>query len=474
MTDLPSAFCAQLSTLLGARFSRALAVRDQHGGGGMHLRALPPQAVATVNNVEEIIAVVHACAEHRVPIIPYGAGTSLECHVGAPHGGVSIDLSGMKRVLRVSVEDQDCTVEPGLIRSALNEELRHTGLFFPVDPGADATIGGMASTRASGTTTLRYGGMRENVMALTIITSSGQLMRTARRARKSSAGYDLTRLLVGSEGTLGIITDVTLKLHPAPEAASAAICAFPSSHGATSTVIACVQSGLPLARAEYLDAAAIGAVNATFGTDYAVSDTLFLEFHGADQDVARDAKRAHTIAQDNGGGDFRWAVDAEARNQLWKARHNAGLAALTLRPGARPWSTDVCVPISQLPACLDATKGDIAALPFPAVILGHIGDGNFHVVLLLDPAKAEETDAAKHFNDKLVARAIQLDGTCTGEHGIGMGKQEALRQELGGAVDLMANIKRALDPLNLMNPGKIFHALPASSRAHASFDRDYA
>lgn len=474
MTDLPSAFCAQLSTLLGARFSRALAFRDQHGGGGMHLRALPPQAVAMVNNIEEVIAVVHACAEHHVPIIPYGAGTSLECHVGAPQGGVSINLSGMKRVLRVSAADQDCTVEPGITHTALNNELRHTGLFFPVDPGADATIGGMASTRASGTTTLRYGGMRENVLALTIVTSSGQLIRTARRARKSSAGYDLTHLFVGSEGTLGTITEVTLRLHPAPEASSAAICTFPSSHGATSTVIECVQSGLPLARAEYLDSATIGAVNGAFGTDYAVGDTLFLEFHGSGHDVTRDAKLALAIAQENGGSDFRWAIDAEERSQLWKARHSAGLAALTLRPGARPLSTDVCVPISQLPACLDATKADIAALPFPAIILGHVGDGNFHVVLLLDPAQVEEINAARHFNDKLVARAIQLDGTCTGEHGIGMGKQEALRQELGGAVDLMADIKRALDPRNLMNPGKIFQTSQAAGRSHASFHRHSA
>jgi D-lactate dehydrogenase (cytochrome) len=462
MNDLPSALCAQLSTLLGARFNRAAAVRDQHAGGGMHLKALPPQAVAMVENLEEIIAVIHACAEHKAPIIPYGVGTSLECHVGAPFGGVSIDLSGMKRVLRISLEDQDCTVEPGLTRSALNEELRHTGFFFPVDPGADATIGGMASTRASGTTTLRYGGMRENVIALTVVTANGQVIKTARRARKSAAGYDLTRLFIGSEGTLGIIADVTLKLHPTPEATSAAVCAFASSRGATSTVIEAIQCGLPLARAEYLDAAAIGAVNTSFGTDYALSDALFLEFHGTADDVAAHAERAHAIAKGNGGGDFRWAIEAEERNRLWKARHNAGFAALSLRPGARPWSTDVCVPISQLPACIEATKAEIAELPFPAIVVGHVGDGNFHVILLLDPANAGERNAAKRFNDALVARAIQLDGTCTGEHGIGMGKRESLRQELGGAVDLMADIKRALDPRGLMNPGKIFSPTQAS------------
>lgn len=456
MNDLPSALCAQISTLLGARFSRAAALRESHAGGGMHLRALPPQAVAMVSTLEEIIAIVRACAEHRTPIIPYGAGTSLECHVGAPQGGVSIDLSGMKRVLRVSPEDQDCTVEPGLTRTALNEALRHTGLFFPVDPGADATIGGMAATRASGTTTLRYGGMRENVMALSVVTADGRVIKTAQRARKSAAGYDLTRLFVGSEGTLGIIADVTLKLHPAPEAMSAAVCAFASARGATSTVVEAIQGGLPLARAEYLDAAAIGAVNGVFGTTYPVSDALFLEFHGSAEEVAAHAERARGIAAENGGGEFRWAVETEARNQLWKARHNAGLAALSLRPGARPWSTDVCVPISQLPDCIDATKQDIAALPFPAIVIGHIGDGNFHVVLLLDSASPEESDAARRFNDALVARAIAMDGTSTGEHGIGMGKRECLRQELGAAVDLMAQIKRAIDPHFLMNPDKIF------------------
>lgn len=456
MMDLPNALTAQLQTLLGARFSHAAAIRDQHAGGGMHLPALPPQAVATVNNVEEIIAVVHACADHGVPIIPYGAGTSLECHVGAPRGGVSVDVSGMNRVLRVSVDDQDCTVEAGLTRMALNNELRHTGLFFPVDPGADATIGGMAATRASGTTTLRYGGMRENVMALTVVTADGRVIKTARRARKSAAGYDLTHLFVGSEGTLGVIADITLKLHPTPEATSAAICTFESSSGATRTVIEAVQGGLPLARAEYLDTAAIKAVNHAFSTNYEERDTLFLEFHGSAQEVTFHAERASAIAAQNSGGAFQWAIESEARNQLWKARHQAGLAALSLRPGARPWSTDVCVPISQLSACIDETQRDVALLPFPAVVLGHIGDGNFHVILLLDPSDSKEIDAAKRFNDALIARAIAMDGTSTGEHGIGLGKRDSLRHELGGAVDLMADIKHALDPRAIMNPEKIF------------------
>ena len=456
MRDLPNALIAQLQTLLGIRFSRGTAVRDQHAGGGMHLPALPPQAVATVNNVEEIIAVVHACADHGVPIIPYGAGTSLECHVGAPRGGVSVDVSGMKRVLRVSVDDQDCTVEAGVTRTMLNNELRHTGLFFPVDPGADATIGGMAATRASGTTTLRYGGMRENVMALTVVTADGRVIKTARRARKSAAGYDLTHLFVGSEGTLGVIADITLKLHPTPEATSAAICTFESSSGATRTVIEAVQGGLPLARAEYLDTAAIKAVNHAFSTNYEERDTLFLEFHGSAQEVTFHAERTSAIAAQNGGGAFQWAIESEARNQLWKARHQAGFAALSLRPGARPWSTDVCVPISQLSACIDDTQRDVALLPFPAVVLGHIGDGNFHVILLLDPSDSKEIDAAKRFNDALIARAIAMDGTSTGEHGIGLGKRDSLRHELGGAVDLMADIKHALDPRAIMNPEKIF------------------
>lgn len=456
MSPLSETLIAELQSLLGARFSSAPAIRDQHAGGGMHLPPLPPQAVASVESLDEIVHVVRACAKAGAPIIPYGAGTSLECHVGAARGGVSLDVSAMKRVLRLSPEDQDCTVEAGLTRIALNEHLRHTGLFFPVDPGADATIGGMASTRASGTTTLRYGGMRENVMALTVVTPDGRVIRTAQRARKSAAGYDLTHLFVGSEGTLGIIADVTLRLHSAPEATSAAVCAFKTPFGATSTVIDAVQCGLPLARAEYLDAVSMRAVNRAFSTTHAEADTLFLEFHGSPAEVTHYAERARAIADENGGGAFQWAIETEARNALWKARHNAGFAALSLRPGARPWSTDVCVPISQLARCVEATKRDIADLPFPAAVLGHIGDGNFHVVLLIDPDSANELHLAERFNDRLVTRAIDAEGTCTGEHGIGLGKRASLRRELGEAVSLMRDIKRALDPSDLMNPGKIF------------------
>lgn len=461
MTELPADLVERLAALLGPRFSRAEAVRAHHGGGGMHLPALPPQAVASVESLEEIVETVRACAAHGTPIIPYGAGTSLEAHVSAPRGGVSIDMSAMKNVLRLSIDDQDCTVEAGLTRVALNEHLRHSGLFFPVDPGADASLGGMASTRASGTTTLRYGGMRENVLGLTVVTPDGRVIRTASRARKSAAGYDLTRLFIGSEGTLGVIADVTLRLHPIPEAVSAAVCAFASPAGAVSTVIEAVQCGLPLARAEYLDALAMHAVNRAFAAQHAEADTLFLEFHGSPDDVAHYAERARAIADAHGGGAFRWAADTEARNELWAARHRAGLAALSLRPGARPWSTDVCVPISALAACVEAAKQDIAALDFPAVVLGHIGDGNFHVVLLLDATDTAEVAAAKAFNDALVERAIAAGGTCTGEHGVGLGKREALRQELGAAVDLMADIKHALDPAGIMNPDKIFATAPA-------------
>jgi D-lactate dehydrogenase (cytochrome) len=467
-SPLPAAFVENLQRRLGARFSMSASVREQHGGGGMHLRTLPPQAVAYAESIDEIVAVVRACAEFGVPVIPFGAGTSLECHVGAVWGGVSLDLSGMNKIARVSLEDEDCTVEAGVTRTALNEHLRRTGLFFPVDPGADATIGGMASTRASGTTTLRYGGMRENVLGLTVVTASGEVVRTARRARKSAAGYDLTHLFVGAEGTLGVIADLTLRLHAAPEAVAAAICAFPSASAATSTVIEAVQVGVPLARAEYLDSVAIKAVNAAFSTTHEEADTLFLEFHGSPAEIAHQAERCGAIARENGASGFEWALDQEERTRLWRARHQAGFAAAAMRPGARPWSTEVCVPISRLAECVDQTKADLVGAPFPATVLGHVGDGNFHVILLLDPASAEERAAAERFNEALMARALAMDGTCTGEHGVGLGKQQALRDELGGAVDLMRDIKTALDPAGLMNPGKIFQSGRSAARAQFS------
>ncbi len=461
MTPLPESLSAQLQHRLGPRFTTNSAICDQHGGGGMHLPTLPPQAVAFAESIDDIVAIVRACAAFNIPIVPFGAGSSLECHVGAARGGVSLDLSGMKKILRVSLEDQDCTVEAGVTRTALNEHLKHTGLFFPVDPGADATLGGMASTRASGTTTLRYGGMRENALSLTVVTASGEVIRTARRARKSAAGYDLTRLFVGAEGTLGVIAEATLRLHPIPEATAAAVCSFATAHAATACVIDAVQLALPLARAEYLDPSAIKAVNAAFKTDHPEADTLFLEFHGAPDEVARQAERFGAIAEEHGGGAFRWAVDQEERTQLWRARHHAGFAAAAMRPGARPWSTDVCVPISRLADCIDETKKDLEGAPFPAVVLGHVGDGNFHVILLLDGASKSECAAAERFNDALVARALSMDGTSTGEHGIGLGKQQALCDEMGAGVDVMRAIKTALDPAGLMNPGKIFSPAPA-------------
>ncbi|WP_395648005.1 FAD-binding oxidoreductase [Terricaulis sp.] len=453
---LPPALIDKARALLGERFTTAGAVCDQHAGAGMHLRPLPPQAVAFVHSIDEIAALVQACNASAIAIIPYGAGTSLECHVGAARGGVCLDLSGMQKLISVNEEDLDCTVEAGMTRTALNQHLRHTGLFFPVDPGADATIGGMASTRASGTTTVRYGGMRENVLGLTVVTPTGEVVRTARRARKSAAGYDLTHLFVGAEGTLGVIAEVTLRLFGVPEAIGAAVCAFPSASAATTSVVEAIQQGLPLARAEYLDGAAMAAVNTAFKMNREAGDTLFLEFHGAPEEVSRCADRFKAIALGNGGGEFEWAIDAEARSALWRARHHAGFAIAASRPGAVPWSTDVCVPISRLAECIVQTKADLARAPFPAAVLGHIGDGNFHVVLMLDPKAPQELAAAERFNDALVARAIDMDGTCTGEHGVGLGKREALVAELGAGVALMRSIKGALDPLGLMNPEKIF------------------
>lgn len=455
---LPQGLVQRLGALLGEHFTTNATVCEHHGGGGMRHPNLPPQAVVFPGSTEEVAAVVRACAEFQTPMIPFGAGTSLECHVGATLGGVTLDLSRMNNVLRVDAEDFDCTVEAGVTRMALNTYLRDTGLFFPVDPGTDATLGGMASTRASGTTTVRYGGMRENVMALTVVTAAGDIIRTARRARKSSAGYDLTHLFVGSEGTLGVITEVSLRLHPVPQAVVAAVCAFPTAGAAVTTVIEALQSGLTPARAEYLDAVQMGAVNRAFDLDYAVADSLFLEFHGEPEEVETQARALGELASANGGTDLRWETEPEGRDRLWRARHQAGFAALSLRPGAVPWSTDVCVPISRLAECVVETRTDLADAPFPGTMLGHVGDGNFHTILLLNLDDPAEVAAATAFDDRLVQRALAMDGTCTGEHGIGLGKQAALVNELGEAVGLMRAIKRALDPHGLMNPGKIFAA----------------
>ena len=459
----------ELRVLLGDRLSTSTGVRDHHSKDESWHIPHRPDAVAFPDSTEEVSKIVQICARHRTPVVAYGTGTSLEGAVIPEHGGVVIDLVNLDKVLQVNAEDLDVTVQARVTRKQLNEHIRDLGLFFPIDPGADASLGGMAATRASGTNAVRYGTMRENVLALTVVLADGRIIRTSRRARKSAAGYDLTRLFVGSEGTLGIITEVTLRLYGIPEAMAAAVCSFESLEGAIDTVIQTIQLGIPVARIELLDDVQMDSVNKFSKLDYPVKNTLFVEFHGTENGVKEQAELVQAIAQDNTGGEFKWATKPEERTQLWTARHDVTYANKALRPGCEIWATDVCVPISQLPACIDATKADIAALPFPAVVLGHIGDGNFHVILLLDPANTQESEIAKHFNDTLVARALAMDGTCTGEHGIGLGKRDSLRHELGGAVDLMADIKHALDPHGLMNPEKIFlpQSAPLGARAVA-------
>ena len=391
-----------------------------------------------------------------MPIVPFGAGTSIEGNALPIRGGVSVDLSQMDAIVAVNADDFDCTVQAGCRREALNLHLRDLGLFFPIDPGANATIGGMASTRASGTNAVRYGTMREAVLSLTVVTPAGEVIRTARRARKSAAGYDLTRLYVGSEGTLGIITEVTLRLHPIPETISSAVCAFATLEGAVNTVVQAIQLGVPLARVEILDDAQVRAVNAWSNLELAELTTLFFEFHGSPAGVAEQVETVRALADANGGGGFSWSNLPEERARLWKARHDAYYAAVNLRPGAVGWSTDVCVPISRLPECIAETKRDLAAASMPATILGHVGDGNFHVIFSLDPNAPAEMAEATAINARLVRRALDMDGTCTGEHGIGLGKQDWLVEELGDAVEMMRTLKRAIDPLDLFNPGKIF------------------
>jgi D-lactate dehydrogenase (cytochrome) len=389
-------------------------------------------------------------------VVPFGAGTSLEGHVHAVRGGISIDLRELNRVIRISAEDLDATVEAGVTRLQLGRALRSTGLMFPIDPGADATIGGMAATRASGTTAVRYGTMRENVLGLTVVLADGRVTGTGTRARKSSAGYDLTRLFVGSEGTLGVITEVTLRLHPVPEAVSAAVCAFETMQGAVDTVIATIQSGVPVARIELVDEIQMDAINRHAKTAYACAPTLFFEFHSDSQAHVREqAATVEALAAERGGHGFAWATKLEDREQLWKARHDALYAALALRPGSRGWTTDVCVPISRLAECVVETKRDNEGAPFPICLVGHAGDGNFHLVYVLDPSSAAELDTARTLNDRLVERALAMGGTCSGEHGIGYGKMKFLESEHGHGLDVMRKIKQAMDPDNRMNPGKI-------------------
>ena len=446
---------AALREVVGPRLSTSAAVREQHGRDESYHTPHPPDVVVFAESTEEVAGIVKACARRQVPVIPFGAGTSLEGHVAALRGGVCIDLGGMDQVVAVNPEDMDATVQAGVTRTQLNTYLRDTGLFFPIDPGAEASIGGMTATRASGTNAVRYGTMRENVLALTVVLADGRVIRTSRRARKSSAGYDLTRLFVGSEGTLGVITEITLRLYGIPEAISAAVCAFPTVADAVDTVIQTIQSGVPVARIELLDKLQMEAVNAYSKLDYPAAPTLFFEFHGTERAVAEQAETVQAIAADLGGENFAWATRPEERDKLWKARHDALYASLALRPGCRGWVTDVCVPISRLAECITETTADLEKSPLIATIVGHVGDGNFHVVLLVDPDKAEEIAEAERFNGRLVMRALAMDGTCTGEHGIGHGKMDFLIAEHGEAVGVMRALKQALDPDNIMNPGKI-------------------
>ena len=453
---LPDGLVEKLRELLGDRLQTGEAIRLEHGKSETHFAPMPPDAVAFAESTDDVVKIVRLCADAEVPMVPFGAGTSVEGNALAVRGGVSLDLSRMTRIIAVNPDDFDCTVEAGVRREQLNEYLSDQGLFFPIDPGANATIGGMASTRASGTNAVRYGTMRDAVLSLTIVTADGRVMRTARRARKSSAGYDLTRLLVGSEGTLGIITEVTLRLHAIPEAISAATCSFETIGGAVDTVVQSIQLGIPLARVEILDDVQIRAVNRWSKLDLPEVTTLFFEFHGSERYVAEQIETVRELASANGGGEFRWAEKTEDRNALWKARHEAYYAAVNLRQGAIGWATDVCVPMSRLAECIGETKADLEASSIPATILGHVGDGNFHVVFSIDPNSPAELEEVSDINARLVRRALAMDGTCTGEHGIGLGKQDWLVEELGDAVDLMRSVKRALDPKDLLNPGKIF------------------
>jgi D-lactate dehydrogenase (cytochrome) len=433
------------------------AVRASHGRDESPFDPQLPDAVVFARNTEDVQAVIRLCGQYDVPVIPYGKGSSVEGHLLAVQGGVSIDLAEMNRVLSINAEDLTVTVEPGISRKELNIALRDTGLSFPIDPGADASIGGMTATRASGTNAVRYGTMRENVLGLSAVLADGRVIRTGTRARKSSAGYDLTRLFVGSEGTLGVVTEITLRLYPLPEAVSAAVCAFPSMETAVRTVIETIQMGVPIARVEFVDALAIRAINRHSNLTLREASTLFFEFHGTQAGVKEQAELVQEIAAQNAGQGFEWATHPEDRSRLWNARHNAYFAMLQLKPGCRAVTTDVCVPISRLAECVVETEQDLKASPLPCPIVGHAGDGNFHVAMLIDPQRPEEFAEAERLNQRIVQRALRMNGTCTGEHGVGLHKIDFLVEEAGPvAIDTMRAIKHALDPRNLMNPGKIF------------------
>ncbi len=457
LRKVPQALLDALKARFGAQFSAAMAVREQHGRDESSFVAPPPAAVVFAESTKDVADAVRLASQYEVPVIPFGVGSSLEGHLLAVQGGISIDLMRMNRVLSVNADDLTVTVQPGVTRKQLNEEIKNTGLFFPIDPGADATIGGMSATRASGTNAVRYGTMRDNVLSLEVVTADGEVIRTGTRAKKSSAGYDLTRLFVGSEGTLGVITEITVRLYPLPEAISAAICSFPSIEAAVRTTIQIIQLGVPIARVELIDVNTVRMVNVHSKLTLREEPLLLMEFHGSAAGVKEQAQTVQDIAREHGGNDFEWATTPEERTRLWAARHNAYFAAIQSRPGCRAISTDTCVPISRLADCLlDSVKeADASGLPY--FLVGHVGDGNFHFGYLLDPQQPHERELAEKLNHQLVMRAIDMEGTCTGEHGVGLHKMEFLVTETGaGAVQMMRTIKRALDPKNIMNPGKIF------------------
>jgi D-lactate dehydrogenase (cytochrome) len=445
-----------LKQRFGDQLSTSDAIRDRHGKDESYHASIPPDAVFFAKSTDQVADAVKTCAEYKFPVIPFGVGTSLEGHVAALRGGLCIDMSEMNAVLEVNPEDLDVTVQAGVTRKQLNEYLRDTGLFFPIDPGADASIGGMSATRASGTNAVRYGTMRENVLSLTVVTANGRVVKTARRSRKSSAGYDLTRIFVGSEGTLGVITEVTLKIHGIPETITSAVCQFEDLENAVKTSILTVQAGVPVARMELLDDVQMGACVVYSKLEgYEAKPTLFFEFHGTEASAVEQAETVQAIAEDFGGSAFQWTSKMEDRNKLWQARHDAYYAALALRPGCGGWATDVCVPVSRLAECINETKADLKNTSLQAPLVGHVGDGNFHLVYLVDTDNQDELDEAQAHSDRMVMRALAMGGTCTGEHGVGYGKMGFLQAEHGDALALMRSLKMAFDPDNIMNPGKI-------------------
>ncbi|WP_185804471.1 FAD-binding oxidoreductase [Pontivivens nitratireducens] len=445
----------ELSKALGQKVQTGASIRALHGGNESYFDEVLPDAVVFPDSTADVQRVVQICAAHDCPIVPWGTGTSLEGHALAVRGGISLDMSSMAAVVEVNDGDMDCRVQPGCTREALNAELRATGLFFPVDPGANASLGGMAATRASGTTAVRYGTMRENVLAMEVVLADGRIIRTGSRARKSSAGYDLTKLIVGSEGTLGIITELTLRLHGQPEAAASAVCAFPDVESAVNAVQTTMQLGVPMARIEFLDAECVDAVNRADGRDMPLVPHLFMEFHGSETSVAEQAETVRGIVAEFGGSAFDWSTAQEVRAKLWHARHNAYYSIKALRPGCRAVTTDVCVPISALAQAVRETSADIAESPLTGPILGHVGDGNFHSALLIEDGNAQELAEAKRLSHRMAERALRLGGTVTGEHGIGMGKMKYMADEHGDGWQVMAAIKTALDPQNILNPGKM-------------------